>query len=97
MAASTDISSWSVSQNEITSALANASILFADTIIEEAFQDVYSIKSNCKETKSLKCLYLYLFLLNNYKSGTTSLIDEDTMIAVLTNVEQISKTCCNGL
>jgi hypothetical protein len=90
-----DISTWSISQDEINKALANSSIVLADEVIEQGYQDLYSMTSNCVPKKGVKCLYLYLYLLQNYKQNSLSLISEDVMMRVLTNIEQISKSCCN--
>lgn len=92
-----DILNWSVTQDEITKALSGSSLVLAETAIESGYQALYNITPNCNVPKGVKCLYLYSYLLQNYKVGTLSLIPEDTMMTVLTNIEQISKSCCNGL
>jgi len=93
-----DISEWSVTQTEIANAFKNSSVVLADYALEKGYQDLYNVTSNCKDDpKGIKCLYLQLYMLQNYKSGTTSIISEETMINVLSSIEQLSKSCCNGV
>jgi hypothetical protein len=93
-----DMTGWSISEVEINQALANGSLVLADAVLDEGYQRVYNITSNCNEYKGLKCLYAYLYLLQNYKeSSTISTLPEGTIMAVLTHIEQISKSCCNGM
>ena len=93
-----DTTLWSITVAEIQKAVNNSSLVLAEQVIERGYQKIYNITSNCADqSENLKCLYLYLFLLQNYQQNNLSIITEEVMISLLTNIEQISKSCCNAL
>jgi hypothetical protein len=70
-----------------------------DAVLNEATIAYYKLeKSLCNPSSmhNLKRLYLALYALESWTDTESNWLTEQQLIAILTNIEQISKSCCNG-
>lgn len=84
---------------EICKAITGAKSLLVDLVLDDALKDLYALRnSTCAKQSStkLECLYMYLYALDSWDNEGTNYLTEKQLISLLSNVEQISKSCCNG-
>jgi len=95
----TSISTYtgSILCEEVTKALSGAQIGVADGALTTAYADQFKIKrSSCLPvTKTqVKCLFIYTYALQSFDAEGDNFLTEQQLIALLTKVEQLSKSCC---
>lgn len=86
-----------VSEDEVCKALSGGKAGLADGALNMMYNQLYQIRNNnCHPSnqKGLYCLYLYLYALDSFDFADDNFINEEQLMAILTNVEQISKSCC---
>ena len=72
----------------------------ASAALNKAYNNLYKLTHNkCSPSDQLKvyCLFLYVYALSSFPTNGESeysFLTEDQLAALLTNVEQISKSCC---
>jgi len=84
---------------EICKAITGAKALLVDLVLNDALKELYALEnSTCDKQSStkLKCLYMYLYALDSWENEGTNYLTEKQLMSLLSNVEQISKSCCNG-
>lgn len=84
---------------EICKAITGAKSLLVDLVLDDALKELYALRnSTCSKQSStkLECLYMYLYALDSWENEGTNYLTEKQLISLLSNVEQISKSCCNG-
>lgn len=99
MANLTPISAFtgSIQCEEITKAMSGANAGVADGALNAAYMEQFKIRnSNCLPTDlvQVRCLYLYLYALQSFDSTGDNFINEQQLMALLSKVEQLSKSCC---
>lgn len=95
-----EISEYSamISSDEIASTLSKGRAALADAALNMGVNDLYKLYNNpCAPTnqRNLFCLYLYLYALDTWDSAGPNYPTEMQVQAILTKVQQISKTCCS--
>lgn len=88
----------SILTEEICSAISTAETNLMDASIEQASNELFALeKSSCAEKKlNTLCLFFYTYALEAHCTSGDTYLSESQLIALLTCVEQKSKTCCNG-
>lgn len=90
--------SGSITAAEVSKATINAELVLADSVLYKAYKKKYSMnRTLCGQTDSnaINCLYLYLYAINTYNFEGDNYLNEEQLTALLVNIEQISKSCCN--
>lgn len=84
---------------EICKAVTGAKSLLTDLVLDNALKELYALRnSTCSKQSStkLRCLYMYVYALDSWENEGTNYLTEKQLTSLLSNVEQISKSCCNG-
>ena len=89
-----------ISNEEVCKALSGAQAVMADSALLLMQNKLYAMDKgtctpNCEE--SLHCLYLYTYALSGFPTNGQSdysMLTEEKLSAILTLVEQTSKSCC---
>ncbi len=99
----TDISTFSgtISDTELCKAISGNEVLLADTVLKQAYNRLYSIKKvmcGSNDPVSLRCLYLYLYVLDNFivqcYTGTKTFTFEVPMIIYKSDPSNMYKDTC---
>ena len=86
-----------VSEDEVCKALSGGKAGLTDGVLNMMYNNLYQLNKNlCNPSNAagVYCLYLYLYALDSFDFEGENFINEDQLMALLTNVEQISKSCC---
>jgi hypothetical protein len=91
--------SGSILTPEICKAVTGAKSVLTDLVLDDALKELYALQnSTCSKQSPTKlhCLYMYLYAIDSWENEGTNYLNEKQLISLLSNVEQISKSCCNG-
>jgi hypothetical protein len=89
-----------ITNEEICKALSGAQANMANASLNMSYNELYQLTTNkCSpsDKKGVYCLFLYVYALSSFPTNGESeysFLTEDQLAGLLTNVEQISKSCC---
>jgi len=88
----------SILPEELCSAIEQGERALAEAAIQLGAEEMYAIKKKPCTTveQNIMCLFLYTYALESYCTTDYNYMSEAQLIAVLSCVEQTSKSCCNG-
>lgn len=88
----------SILPDEIKSAVVNAEAAIMDASLEQASAELFALeRSSCNDKKTgALCLFFYTYALEAHSTSGDTYLSETQLTALLSCVEQKSKTCCNG-
>lgn len=91
--------SQSISMTEVCKCLTGNKAAFVDAVMNEASIEYYKLHKslcNASDINNLKRLYLAIYALESWSETEKNWLSEEQLMAILSNIEQISKSCCNG-
>lgn len=102
MASLTPIADFSglITNEEICRTLSRSEQALAEGALNLGYNELYQLTiNNCSPTnaRALHCLHLYMYALKSYPTNGESdstFLTEVQLSAILTLIEQTSKTCC---
>lgn len=83
---------------EITQAKTNGELALMEAVISEGSRELYAMsKQGCgSKRRAALCLFFYTYALQRWNASGNNYLSEPQLSAILSCIEQTSKTCCNG-